>query len=589
MQITQVGQYNKNSGQPVGKPVPSTAVTSLSASVRDLLPGSIFEGNISYAKGGSVILSLENGQNIHARLDKNAAKLTVGESMFFQVKSNEDGVVAIRPYMGDGSANPTLMRALQAAGLPINERNLQMVNEMMKQQLPIHADALGDMHRVVVANENIRVDTLVQMKKQGLSITPQLATQFENYRSDTHQLLDQMQELTDTLPSLYESAESVEDANKSLQQFVNLHDELIGVLTEDTSGEPFAATDTTTAQTPAVTANTAGEPIDTQLQLPPLSTDTDEPQQARGLFLDALAGEQGEMAKSELTAQYAPGQLGAVLDAQTQEDFSNVLRAIGELSENEVVFDEEGDLNLNLSTKDMLRIINQELTSQLGAGTLEADDVRELLSDKGYQRIFSQALEEQWLLTPEEVGSKEKVEKLYERLNRQLQEISAALSQNGREHTSFSHAVTQLSDNIEFMNQLNTVYNYIQLPLKLSGQDANGELYVYTNKRNLQDTDGELTAFLHLDLEHLGPTDVSVRMRDKQVKTNFVFADEESLELVEQFLPVLDEKLTALGYNVTLTVGEQEPQTDSMAEFLKKDRAGGSVGIVHRYSFDVRA
>ena len=49
--------------------------------------------------------------------------------------------------------------------------------------------------------------------------------------------------------------------------------------------------------------------------------------------------------------------------------------------------------------------------------------------------------------------------------------------------------------NIEFMNQLNQAYTYVQVPLKMSGQNANGELYVYTNKKNLRDPDAELSAF----------------------------------------------------------------------------------------------
>ena len=85
MQISYVGQYNKNAGQAVGTPVPAKAVSSLSASIKELAPGSIFEGNVSDVKGNNVILSLENGQNIHARLDSHGPKLVQGQSMFFQV------------------------------------------------------------------------------------------------------------------------------------------------------------------------------------------------------------------------------------------------------------------------------------------------------------------------------------------------------------------------------------------------------------------------------------------------------------------------------------------------------------------------
>lgn len=562
MQISYVGQYNKNAGQPVGTPVPSTAVTSLTAAIRELAPGSIFEGNVSFVKGANVILSLENGQNVHARLDKNALKLVPGQSMFFQVKSNEGGVVAIRPYMGTGTSNPTLMRALQAAGLPMDERNLQMVNEMMKEQMPIHADALADMHRAIVANENISVDTLVQMRKLGLPITPQMAAQFENYRNDTHMLLGQMNDLMEELPQFLESQ------GMDVPQMVGLNTQLLGILTEGMADDVGQA-----VQSSETSADVTMLPQETGAEV-------------EGMFFDGEAG----AADAQPAVRYAPQQLGAVLDSQTQESFSDLLRSIGDLVENDAVFDENGDLNLNLTTKKMLSLIDHELQTQLAKGGLEADDVKDLLSHKGYQKLLNNVMEEQWLVRPSEVKSKERISGLYERLERQMEEISKVLKLTGNENSALGHSVEQIRGNVEFMNQVNQIYNYVQIPLKMNGHNANGDLYVYTNKRRAREENGELSAFLHLDMEHLGSTDVSVKMKGKSVDTNFSFSDDESYALVEKYLPILDAKLSALGYNVTLTVSGDRGRMDFVEDFLKKDLPGaGSTGVVHRYSFDVRA
>lgn len=562
MQISYVGQYNKNAGQPVGTPVPSTAVTSLTAAIRELAPGSIFEGNVSFVKGANVILSLENGQNVHARLDKNALKLVPGQSMFFQVKSNEGGVVAIRPYMGTGTSNPTLMRALQAAGLPMDERNLQMVNEMMKEQMPIHADALADMHRAIAANENISVDTLVQMRKLGLPITPQMAAQFENYRNDTHMLLGQMNDLMEELPQFLESQ------GMDVPQMVGLNTQLLGILTEGMADDVGQA-----VQSSETSADVTMLPQETGAEV-------------EGMFFDGEAG----AADAQPAVRYAPQQLGAVLDSQTQESFSDLLRSIGDLVENDAVFDENGDLNLNLTTKKMLSLIDHELQTQLAKGGLEADDVKDLLSHKGYQKLLNNVMEEQWLVRPSEVKSKERISGLYERLERQMEEISKVLKLTGNENSALGHSVEQIRGNVEFMNQVNQIYNYVQIPLKMNGHNANGDLYVYTNKRRAREENGELSAFLHLDMEHLGSTDVSVKMKGKSVDTNFSFSDDESYALVEKYLPILDAKLSALGYNVTLTVSGDRGRMDFVEDFLKKDLPGaGSTGVVHRYSFDVRA
>lgn len=569
MQISYVGQYNKNAGQPVGTPVPSTAVTSLTAAVRELVPGSIFEGNIAFVKGSNVILSLENGQNVHARLDKNALKLVQGQSMFFQVKSNEDGVVAIRPYMGTGTSNPTLMRALQAAGLPIDDRNLQMVDAMMREQMPINADALAEMHRAVVGNEGVGVDTLVQMRKLDLPITPQMAAQFENYRNDTHMLLGQMNDLMEALPQFLESQ------SMDLSQMVQMNSQLFGILSE-------GMTDGTDAAILA-DADRVQQMMDAEGAAGITAPDAAEGE-VEGMFFDS------EAADAQPLVRYAPQQLGAVLDPQMQESFSDLLRSIGDLADNENVFDEDGDLNLNLTARKMLSLIDGELQAQLAKGGLETDDVKELFSHKGYQKLLNNVMEEQWLVRPSDVKSKAKISDLYERLERQMEDISKVLKLTGNENSALGRSVDQIRGNVEFMNQVNQIYNYVQIPLKMSGQNTNGDLYVYTNKRRARGENDELSAFLHLDMEHLGSTDVSVKMKGKSVDTNFSFSDDESYALVEKYLPILDAKLSALGYNVTLTVSGDRGKVDFVEDFLKKDLPGaGSTGVVHRYSFDVRA
>lgn len=577
MQISYVGQYNKNAAQAVGTPVPAAAVSSLTASIKDLAPGSIFEGNVSYVKGTNVILSLENGQNIHARLDNHAPKLVQGQSMFFQVKANEGGTVSIRPYMGGGTANPTLMRALEAAGLPANERNLQMVNAMMKEQMPIHAEALLDMHRVVAANDTVNVNTLVQMTRLDMPVTPQLAAQFENYQNDTYMLLGQMDEFMEQLPQFLET--QVTD----VPHLVQMNTELLGILTEGLEEEPVLLTQ---EETQEIAVPPEGESVtQTRMTLPPL--DTVGTGEVEGLFLSGIAGDEGSIQGAQ-TQTYLPDQIGTLFDGQTEEEFSDVLRSIGSLAENEAVFDEDGALNRDLTARQLLGFIDQELVR--AQDTLEPDDVKDLFSQKGYRKLLNHVMEEQWLIQPQDLKTKDKISELYERLNRQMEQIDKVLKATGNSQSPLARSTEQIRGNVEFMNEVNQIYNYVQIPLKLNGQNANGDLYVYTNKRKPREENGELSAFLHLDMEHLGSTDVYVKMKGKAVDTNFSFSDGASFDLVQKYLPILDAKLTALGYDTTITVKNDDKKVDFVEDFLKKDLPGGSsAGVVHRYSFDVRA
>lgn len=145
-----------------------------------------------------------------------------------------------------------------------------------------------------------------------------------------------------------------------------------------------------------------------------------------------------------------------------------------------------------------------------------------------------------------------------------------------------------IHQNIQFMNQINELYTYVQIPLKMSGQTASGELFVYTNKKELQDPEADLTAFLHLDMDHLGSTDVSLRLHNKtEVTTNFYLEDDVTYDLIKAHLPILDEKLKKKGFVTTFTVTNEGKSVNFVEDFLKMDQP--VAGTLRRYSFDMRA
>jgi len=61
----------------------------------------VFEGTVKNVKGGQAVILLSNGQTLKARMD-GKVDLKPGQNMFFQVKSNQNNQIAIRPYMSEG-------------------------------------------------------------------------------------------------------------------------------------------------------------------------------------------------------------------------------------------------------------------------------------------------------------------------------------------------------------------------------------------------------------------------------------------------------------------------------------------------------
>ena len=129
---------------------------------------------------------------------------------------------------------------------------------------------------------------------------------------------------------------------------------------------------------------------------------------------------------------------------------------------------------------------------------------------------------------------------------------------------------------------------YIQLPVKLNESKAHGDLYVFNRKNGKPINKDSISAFLHLDLEHLGATDVDVLLEGKALKTQFSLKDKTSIAIVEAHLDELKERLIKRWFNVTLdaTIMEENKDDNPFMNVLETDKPQISI---KRYSFDVRA
>lgn len=578
-----VNQYQRNNNSNSTEELKgATSMQKLVSAVSELTQGSVFEGTVTSVRGSKVMLSLSTGQTISAHLEEKVP-LKVGTPMFFKVKSNSGNVLAIKPYTGNGSGgNPILMNALTSAGVPVTERNLEMVKAMMHQQMPISKQSILDMIKYVSANEQTSVQTIVDMTRLGLPVDAELAAQFENYGKGDYELLGKMNSAADQVLELLGSEEVYPDKS------VELNHKLVDMILNPETVAQTAADDMEqllfgkqSIEGTGVTIEWhtgAGEGAQTQLSNQTLQ--------------QVFTGEQLEhitkLLQNTPTLVDTPNlfitENGAEIFVDTMMDTAMEEEAIvsGEAAEGEEAAVTKQVLNIDLTVEKFLKIIQQGFADRQEFGFTGA---QKLFGSEEYQSVLKELLQEQWLLKPEDLEG-EQVKETFKKLLQQTEQLEQVVRSTGLEQPQFLQTTADIRGNVEFMNQLNQVYTYVQLPLKLSGQNANGDLYVYTNKKNLNDPDAELSAFLHLDLDHLGSTDVSVKMLHKHVNTNFYFSDDGSYELVQKYLPVLETKLKQKGYNCTITVANEEKSVDFVQDFLRKDFP--TAGTLHRYSFDVR-
>ena len=607
-----LGQYNRNISSGTEELKAASGMQKVVSTMEELSSGSVFEGTVSSVKNGKVTLALSDGQTITARLS-GKVPLSQGTPMFFQVKSNDGVTIEIKPYTGAGSGgNPILTNALTEGTVPVTERNLAMVDAMMKEQMPIDKQSLLNMARIANMNPGVDITTVVNMTKLGIPVSPEMAAQFENYMTDEHAILQEMDQAMNELADLAGSSDLTPD------QAVQMNHKILSILLPEqtATGAPV----NTEGQIETGGQTTAEGQIVTGGQITAEGQTTSEGQ----ILTDGRLGAEEQTVNGEQTTtagqaiqEGTGGQaIGEVLSDQQFSSLGRLLQNIPSLVESTKLFPEamEQDifidtledesvaqnlmtedvawkaadgktaLDKNLIVSDFLRTVSQILSENNG---MASQSIQKLFGSDAYKNLLRNVMEQQWMIQPEALKQEKKISQLYEKLEQQMRQVEDALKEAGVTKTRFPETAAEVRGNIEFMNQLNQAYTYVQVPLKLSGQNANGELYVYTNKKNLRDPDAELSAFLHLDLEHLGSTDVSVKMQHRNVKTNFYMADDASYDLVEKYLPILEQKLKDKGYQCTITMTKEEKKVSFGDDFLRKDMP--QTGTLHRYSFDVRA
>ena len=195
-----------------------------------------------------------------------------------------------------------------------------------------------------------------------------------------------------------------------------------------------------------------------------------------------------------------------------------------------------------------------------------------------------------FLLEPEEVSDPENVQKYYEEINKKLEaleQLSKKVAEQTAEETA-SATPKQLRQNLSFMEAVNNVFPYIQLPLKFKETPAHGELYVYEKKKALHPSDS-LSALLHLELEALGVMDIFITLAGTHVTTRFSMSDKESGNLIQTELPKLTDALALKGYTLQSEVTIREPETENTPTLLEQFLEEHAPGGLNRYTFDIRA
>lgn len=576
--------------------------------VKSLVPGTTIQGEIIAKNGNEVQIRIDKDTVLQARLEQDV-NVEEGQNIRFQVKNNGT-TLTLSPLLTNTAQADNVYKALQMAGLPINESTVAMTDEMMKLGMSIDSRSLQNMFKDVVTHTDASATDVVFLHKMDMPLTESNLRQIQNYTELQHEVVKGMQDVTDALQGLINSTGGADvaagvdiaagadvaagaagvDAN-TLTQYQNLVKELISDTLMGMLPDGAGAAGDVTGGNPAggisgdvLAAGVSGADLVGEVPAGGISGNA----WTAGISGADLAGE--ALADAPMSGNGALIK-GVLQDAAFSELLNNGLiteeEAAGFLKEAAGLLTEKGITLSENTTQEMMKAL-LDITA---GNTQEAESLQRLFSGKVWKNLLEGTVKTQWSLTPEMLPKEGEVGKVYEKIVKSLHTLNETLQQSGAQNTALQESITNLSENIDFMNQLNQMYTYVQLPLKMQNGEKNGELYVFTNKRSLAEKDGEVSALLHLTMEHLGPLDVYVKMNRGKVSTEFTVEKEETLLFLEKNMSILTDRLQKRGYDISckMKVKDEAGEPENPVERLLTEKQNGAVSVHAQYAFDVRA
>ena len=608
---TQIGQgYTGN----VSVSGSAGSASAQGVDVTQLQPGDTFQGEIVSVNGEDVQIQLTNGQYMAAKLERDV-QVAIGQFMNLQVQSNKDNRVVLKPvYDGKMQMLRVGEAALRAANMAVSDRNMTLVSTLLENGMSINKNTLMLFNRLTLQNPTASIADLIKLNKLQLPVNDNSLTQLQNYQNMEHRLLDGIREASDEILKLYDTLTGKADVQGDQTVSANVvSDAAQGTIAGQgalENGGKFmeqvlvllAGEDGQTGevQTAAAGNNSAAVPQEGQNARPETEEGIPENAGAGSESASVIKGSPQEPAGAESAS------------ARTWTD-----KDAGQLPRQEAIQQDQRPLDtilVQLKGEKPQALPNKIISLMregIKDGKLDIKDVKQLLMDSDlgkqltteqkalvfrsepFKSMLKNGLQKQWTLTPQELTQEGRVEEFYQKLakessqmTRMMNEAMQASGQNGS--GTQARAMGNISENVDFMNQMNQMFNYVQLPLKLSNSQAHGDLYVYTNKKNLARKDGMLTAFLHLDMDNLGALDVSISLQTErnQVTTKF-YLDEDSIALVEGHIDELAQRLSRKGYQCKNMILEKE-EDKTVLERMEEQVAGGNAVLGYR-TFDTRA
>ncbi len=565
--------------------------------------GQIFNGKILDITNNKVSILLDNNKTLYAQMT-DALNMNIGDSLTFMIKENNGSNVLIKPY-GDGNNNMkdnAIFKILDANSISATDKNYQIAEGLMNNNMPVDKASMQRIMQQTYKYPDASIDTIINLNKLGMAVNESNISQYESYMTNTHQLSNDINNFSNSIidfnkESVTQILNQIGITNEAaLEQINNYNANLLSVLSDSMDMSNIKISGiiiNTEASNQALDRSNAlnGEVINTDvlnadvLNADVLNTDV---LNAKALNSEALNSEvmnikdinsDGLISNAKLLANKLN------IDSSTLEGLIKDLKNMG-------VDDKIVNALLDESETPMQLLNNiREITDNAEALQLSADKIKDLLSGDSYNKILGDAIKDKFSLNPKNMENSKELDDLYQKMYDKANKLMEAFSGNANQGAgeNMSQAAKSMQQRLDFMQNLNNMFAYAQIPVKLEQNQMNSDLYVYMNKRNMKSSKEEVSALLHLDMDHLGATDVHVSLHGSNVHTRFYVEDEISAKIIDEHMSMLEKAINENGFNLTNEVITREPSLATSPNMVVKEMLGEDLEkSVKRYSFDMR-
>lgn len=532
-----------------------TQVASGNVALTQAEQGQTFTGQIVDVNGSQVTIQMEGNLMLQARMSE-TVNLNMGDTIAFLVKENSGNTVMIQPLASDLQAmkNQTIFDLLEKNQLSPSDKNYQIAETLLNENMPVDRASMQKVLQQAYKYPDASIQTLVSMNKMQLPVTEQTIAGFEQYQTNQHVMMQALSGMTEEITAYMSEPDGMREMLQVLSDAQDLP-----VLNADAMLQELE--------------QTTGDALFAQGQI------------NAGMELQAT-----DMTGNPLVLSAEQVSAFAEKFGMTEEQLTDLTKQLQDMH-----FDAQTIQTLYTQSDTTMQLVNHLQALVAGAADksmIDAETMKAFFMSDGMKELLEAAVKEKFTLNPEKMQYPQEVSDLYkgiyEKMERLMQQMSGHTGSSGQQ---LSESAKGMQERIDFLQNLSNLFPYAQIPVRMEGRDGNADLFVYMNKKRMQEKKEDVSALLHLDMEYLGPTDVHVSLRGTMVHTKFYVEDEESAKIIDAHMTQLEQAIAENGYSLTNEVIMREPTLHPETEknAVVKEMFGDDIEKrVKRYSFDVR-